>query len=78
MPFENILTEQLMNNSIFAVLCVGLLIYTLKANREDKTQMYSILKEQGDKLSEITQVLSSLVVRLDKVEYKLEERTRNR
>ena len=76
MPFESILTEQLMNNSIFAVLCVGLLIYTLKANREDKIELYSVLREQGDKLSEITNVLSSLVTRLDKVEYKLEERNR--
>lgn len=76
MPLENLLTEQLMNNSIFAVLCVGLLIYTLRANKEDKAELYSILREQGDKLAEITTVLSSLVTRLDKVEYKIEERKR--
>ena len=76
MRLEGILTEHLMNNSIFAVLCVGLLIYTLKANREDKSELYNILREQGDKLSEITNVLSTLVTRIDKVECRLDERNK--
>ena len=76
MPFEQLITDQLVNNSLFAVLSASLLVYTLKTHKEEKVELHNLLKEQGSKLAEISQVLSSLVARLDIVEVRMEERNR--
>lgn len=65
---QDLLLKEVLNNGIFAIITVGLLLFTLKSNREREIQLYSILKEQGDKLAEITTVLQKLADRIHNLE----------
>lgn len=67
---QDLFLKEVLNNGIFAIITVGLLLYTLKSNREREIQLYTILKEQGDKLAEITTVLQKLTDRIQNLEEK--------
>ena len=69
-----------MESGIFAIMSVGLLIYVLKNTNEREKLFFDVLnkqeevlKEQSNKLSEITSILSSLVGRIEKLENKFDK-----
>lgn len=73
MPLENLVVDQLVNNSIFAVLAVSLLIYVLNESKRRENFFMETLKEQGDKLVEITNILQGLYDRINRMERITEE-----
>lgn len=73
MPLENLVVDQLINNSIFAVLAVSLLIYVLNESKRRENFFMETLKEQGDKLVEITNILQGLYDRINRMERITEE-----
>ena len=74
MPLESLITDQLVNNSIFAVLSVSLLIYVLNESKRRENFLMQTLKEQGDKLVEITNILQGLYERINRIERITEEK----
>ena len=73
MPLENLVVDQLVNNSIFAVLAVSLLIYVLNESKRRENFFMETPKEQGDKLVEITNILQGLYDRINRMERITEE-----
>ena len=73
MPLENLVVDQLVNNSIFAVLAVSLLIYVLNESKRRENFFMETLKEQGDKLVEINNILQGLYDRINRMERITEE-----
>ena len=73
MPLENLVVDQLVNNSIFAVLAVSLVIYVQNESKRRENFFMETLKEQGDKLVEITNILQGLYDRINRMERITEE-----
>lgn len=74
MPLESLITDQLVNNSIFAILSVSLLMYVLGESKRRENFLMQTLKEQGDKLVEITNILQGLYERINRIERITEEK----